>query len=84
MYQANYPEWLSELSPEQRSVLQAPWRGPHGVRGAVPDGGDGRRWTGGRPSGAPFWDGARQAEADTVVESNFKLTKLKRVAGSKL
>ena len=62
MYQATYPDWLSELTVEQRSVLQAPWRGAHGVTGAQPGGNSGQRWTGGRPPGVAFWQDAREAE----------------------
>jgi hypothetical protein len=62
MYQATYPDWLSELTAEQRSVLQAPWRGAHGVVGTQPEGNSGQRWTGGRPPAVPFWQDAREAE----------------------
>ena len=62
MYQATYPEWLAELTADQRSVLQAPWRGAHGVVGAQPEGHSGQRWTGGRPSAVSFWDAAREAD----------------------
>ena len=58
MYEATYPEWLEELTPEQRSVLQAPWRGVQ--RPGAPS--EGGRWTGGRPPTSQFWEQAREVE----------------------
>ena len=69
MYEATYPDWLSELSPEQRSVLQAPWRGAHGVAGSAPEGDSGQRWTGGRPPAVAFWKDAREAAAAADEEA---------------
>jgi len=63
MYEATYPDWLSELTVEQRSVLQAPWRGAHGIVGARPEGNSGQRWTGGRPPAVSFWQDASDRAA---------------------